>query len=368
MPPLVDLLRQHEQEIIDRWVERIRETLAPRAMDRGDLIDSLQEFLIRLAEAVELEVSGRRGEATHAARIAREHARQRFELGYDMASTIREYGILRDVLFDVAEAHGGADDPRETRALARCFFDVVAECAARYAAVRDEAIRRQSEQHVGFLAHELRNATSTAQMAVTVLHETGVVPPGHRAGAALQRSLDRLRDLIDDALVQFRLRAGSASAALRTELAGFLREIVRESTIDAESKRVAVETIVRDGVTLDIDRKLITSAVSNLVRNAIKFSHAGGSVKVEVKEHDDAIVIEVEDSCGGLPLGAVEKLFDPFVQVGTDRSGFGLGLAIARQAVEAHGGALRVHDLPGKGCVFVMDLPKVARAPASRAE
>jgi signal transduction histidine kinase len=58
-----------------------------------------------------------------------------------------------------------------------------------------------------------------------------------------------------------------------------------------------------------------------------------------------------------LPEGKVQKLFDPFVQTGLDRSGFGLGLAIAKQATQAHGGELRVHDLPEKGCVFVLDLP-----------
>jgi signal transduction histidine kinase len=53
----------------------------------------------------------------------------------------------------------------------------------------------------------------------------------------------------------------------------------------------------------------------------------------------------------------VERLFNPFVQAGADRSGFGLGLAIAKQVADAHEGAIRVHDLPGRGCVFVLDLP-----------
>ena len=61
--------------------------------------------------------------------------------------------------------------------------------------------------------------------------------------------------------------------------------------------------------------------------------------------------------CGGLPDGASTELFEPFVQRGTDRSGLGLGLAIVRQAVEAHGGTVAVENLPGRGCVFTVRLP-----------
>ena len=62
----------------------------------------------------------------------------------------------------------------------------------------------------------------------------------------------------------------------------------------------------------------------------------------------DKVVIEVEDSCGGLPQGSVERMFLPLVEVGEDKSGYGLGLAIARQAVEAHGGSLTLRITPVK--------------------
>ena len=68
-------------------------------------------------------------------------------------------------------------------------------------------------------------------------------------------------------------------------------------------------------------------------------------------------MIQVADACGGLPLGKTEELFQPLVQRDEDRTGYGLGLAIARQAVEAHKGTLTVHDVPGTGCVFSIALP-----------
>ena len=72
----------------------------------------------------------------------------------------------------------------------------------------------------------------------------------------------------------------------------------------------------------------------------------------------DRILIEVEDKCGGLPPGELEKMFLPFTQSGADRTGLGLGLSISRRSVEANEGTLNVRDIPGSGCVFTIDLPR----------
>jgi signal transduction histidine kinase len=72
----------------------------------------------------------------------------------------------------------------------------------------------------------------------------------------------------------------------------------------------------------------------------------------------DRVVIEIEDECGGLPPGKAEELFQPFMQRAADRSGLGLGLSISNRGVEANGGRLHVRDLPGKGCIFTIDLPR----------
>jgi signal transduction histidine kinase len=74
------------------------------------------------------------------------------------------------------------------------------------------------------------------------------------------------------------------------------------------------------------------------------------------------VLIEVEDECGGLPPGKAEELFLQFEQRGVDRTGLGLGLSISRRSVEADGGEIHVRDLPGVGCVFAIDLPRLAPA------
>jgi signal transduction histidine kinase len=97
--------------------------------------------------------------------------------------------------------------------------------------------------------------------------------------------------------------------------------------------------------------------VTNLLHNAFKYTRPGGHVILRVHTKDTRLLIEVEDECGGLPTGR-DDLFQPFGQRrGSDRSGLGLGLSIARKAVSAHGGEIVTRNMPGKGCVFVIDIP-----------
>lgn len=74
-------------------------------------------------------------------------------------------------------------------------------------------------------------------------------------------------------------------------------------------------------------------------------------------EVDDRLFIDVEDKCGGLATNAAETMFEPFTQLGSDRTGLGLGLAVARQNVESMGGTLTVKNLPQVGCIFTIGLP-----------
>ena len=95
----------------------------------------------------------------------------------------------------------------------------------------------------------------------------------------------------------------------------------------------------------------------NLLSNAFKNTPAGGHVGLRARAEDRRLLIEVEDECGGLPPGKGD-LFQPFGERrGSDRSGLGLGLAIARKAVRAHGGEITIRNLSGKGCVFIVDVP-----------
>ncbi|HEX5315010.1 MAG TPA: HAMP domain-containing sensor histidine kinase, partial [Candidatus Kapabacteria bacterium] len=105
------------------------------------------------------------------------------------------------------------------------------------------------------------------------------------------------------------------------------------------------------------DRQHFTSALANLTQNAVKFSHPGGKVILRGFLQGDRAKIEIEDECGGLPKEKMKALFAPFEQMDINKSGLGLGLSISRRAIQLSDGEITARNLPGKGCVFTIDLP-----------
>jgi signal transduction histidine kinase len=114
-----------------------------------------------------------------------------------------------------------------------------------------------------------------------------------------------------------------------------------------------------DGVFIEADRQVLTAVVMNLLQNAFKFTKPGTIVVLRVRATVQRVLLEIEDECGGLATAIVDDLFRPFEQRGADRSGLGLGLAFSRRAVEANDGRIYAHNLPSKGCVFTIDLPRI---------
>lgn len=348
---LAEVIERRRDDIVSRFVERAHAAGASEALDRETIIDSLREYLTELASRVACEHAGEASATVSALAIA--HAAQRFDHGYDVGAIVREYAALRELLSDVIEEEGDITF-HEVRLLFKYLLESVSDSVVKYAALRDDELRRRTAEHIAFLAHELRNPLSSATMAAGLIRERGDVEDS-RAFGALERGLRRAANLIDDALVDVRLRELTELQCSRIAMDQLLRDIASDSEIDAAAKNISL--VVEGEGAIVADRKALRSAISNLVRNAVKFSHAGGEVAVRARLGDGRIIIEVEDSCGGIQEQTLKKLFDPFVQAGADRSGFGLGLAIAKQAVQAHGGDIRIHNVDRKGCVFVLDMP-----------
>ena len=146
----------------------------------------------------------------------------------------------------------------------------------------------------------------------------------------------------------------------------FIAEVQLAAGLEARVRRCEFTVSpVEHGLAIRVDIPILYSAVSNLLQNAFKFTHPHSHVWLKAFGTVDRVLIEVEDECGGLPEGKAEAMFLPFQQYNADRSGLGLGLSISRRAVEASGGKLSVRDLPGIGCVFTIDLPRVKNAGGS---
>lgn len=353
---LADLLEARTREVARRFAERLRETIAASSLSVQDVEDSVDAFLWELAAKLREGEPGRGDHHDVGSASASKHGEQRFALGYELGAVIREYGALRETIFDLVDEMDVETTSSDLRIVARHFISGISDAATHYASRRDEEVRAQTARHVAFLTHELRTPLSGAVLALALGKERGEIVESRSLRHA-QKALARLQQLIDNTLVEIRLHDLAPLDTQVIDVGRFLRESLHELEIEAEVKGIALRLEVHGHIVIDADSKVLHAAISNLVRNGVKFSRAHGEIVVRAKDGDGRLVIEVEDACGGLPEGTVQKLFDPFVQAGVDRSGFGLGLAIVKRAANAHGGEVRVHDLPSKGCVFVLDLP-----------
>jgi signal transduction histidine kinase len=348
---LAELLAARRSAVMAYWQNDVTGSLHPEAMPHPQLVDHLPAFLDEIAEAL------RDRQSPEASRIATDHGGQRLALGFSLDGVVREYGALRSAILAVARKERVSVTESELGVLFDCIITGIAEAVSEYQRQRDAELQRHMNEHFAFIAHELRNPLGSSLSALGMLERNGQLNASERFAQVLTRGLTRMHELIDSTLRSAQLASTISLQLEPLKLSALLEDVDLATAASAEERRVSLTFHVDQDVTLSVDQRLVRSALTNLVRNAVKFSHESGKVEVRARGGSERVVIEVQDSCGGLPPGAVQQVFTPFAQLGTDRTGFGLGLAIAKQAADAHQGVIRVQDLPGKGCIFVLELP-----------
>lgn len=287
---------------------------------------------------------------------ATEHGRERFRLGFAIDDVVRDYGAVCDAITEAAIESRQEISVAEYRALNQSFDAGIAQAVSEYTKRRDFNRGATQLSHLGFVAHELRDALASAIFSAQLIRRGQVAPSG-RVAAVLERSHRRLHVIIEKMLADVRLESGHFYRQ-PISVAKLLEEVEGSCYFDAGARSVTLSVQVADELTIEGDPHLLLSAVGNIVRNAIKFTHAGGNVYVRARgSPDDHLVLEVEDECGGLVVQDPNELFKPFEQRAENRSGLGLGLSITRQAVQAHRGVIGVRNLEGRGCIFVLELP-----------
>lgn len=288
---------------------------------------------------------------------AEKQGKEYLRLGYTVSEVVHSYGVICQAITSLATTLGFTITAREFQQLNLSLDTAIAESVSAFGQLGTENVDRAEVRRLGFLAHELRNCLQSASISLEMI-ESGLVGIKSGTGNMLQNSLTKMAKLIDTALTEVRLRAEPKNYFQRTRVFELLSEVGVTAGFDARSRDITLKMHGFSNLEVDVDRQLFVSALANLVQNALKFSHPGGSVQVRARAENHRILIEVEDECGGLPEGRPEELFDAGVQRGEDRSGMGLGLAISRQAIERNNGTIHIKNLPGKGCIFTIDLPQ----------
>jgi signal transduction histidine kinase len=352
---LRDFLVQNREVIERRTAEVFFARSAPTPL-LAELDRGIPIFMEQLVATLSLE--GDETDDSALVETATAYGQRLFQLGFTVSELVHGYGSVCAVVTKLAGERGFEIPTRDFEVFNRILDVAIAESVTAHERERAAEADQKENERIGALAHELRNTLSAAAMSFAVLKK-GTVGMGGQTADVLDRSLTRMAALIDHSLADVRLRIDPTPVPERFRLADALDQIgatVRRE-IDTRNLKFVVE-LDRE-LEVETDRQFLMSALSNIVQNALKYTCLGSRVSVRGHSTDARMVIEVEDECGGLPPGKVDELFRPFVRGAHLSPGVGLGLSIAMRAMRAIDGEIRVRDLPGKGCIFSVELPAV---------
>ena len=363
---LHEFLTLHREEIVERSRAKVAIRMAPRPTE-AELKHGVPLFLDQLADTLRCEEeTPERTTSADMARTAALHGGELRSAGFTVAQVVHGYGDVCQAVTTLAMELESPISADEFKTLNRCLDEAIAQAVTEFSRQRDLTMSDRGTERLGFFAHELRNLLSNALLAFDVL-KGGTVGVGGSTGKVLGRNLLGLRDLIDRSLAEVRLEAGLHHRE-HVPVAALVEEVMLAAAIEANARGLRFTvTPVKAGVAINVDRQLIAAAIANLLQNAFKFSRPNGHVvlRTDTTRAKGRVLIEVEDECGGLPAGQAKDLFRPFEQRSANRSGMGLGLSIALESVQANGGEIRARNLPGRGCIFTIDVPRLARASAA---
>jgi two-component system, OmpR family, sensor kinase len=216
-------------------------------------------------------------------------------------------------------------------------------------------------------SHELKTPLMVLRAGV----ERALVHPG--IPSEILQSLDetlaqinQMTEMVENLLTLARADEGRAPLAVEEcDLRELVADVAETAGILGEEAGVtAVHTMPETPVRLAVDRHRIREMLLNIVTNAIKYTPRGGSLALALEEHDDAVTFTVRDTGIGIAAGDLPHIFERFWRADParsrtgDRPGVGLGLAIAKWIVEAHGGSIMVQSRPARGTMFLIRLPK----------
>jgi len=353
---LLAFITTHRDQIIARTREKVASRLTPQPTEI-EMAHGVPLFLDQLSARLrqDFEPAGESQIGTSAT----VHGGELLRAGLTVGQVVRDYGNICQAITELAVEQGPQMTNEDFRTLNLCLDIAIAEAVSEYTRQREEVIVGQGMEHLGFLAHELRNLLNTATLAFDAVR-SGSVGIGGSTGALVTKSLVGMSDLVTRSLAEVRIAAGPPLRQ-KIEIASLLEEIEIAATLHGKSRevRLSIEP-ASAGLMVEGDSQILASVVTNLVQNALKFTRSHGAITVRTRTTPDRVFIDVADECGGLPTGTAEKLFLPFEQRGENRTGLGLGLAISKKGALALGGDVTVRNIPGTGCVFTVDLRRAS--------
>lgn len=376
MPSMSEFIHDHIEPILIEW-EKFAGTLLPAAKGLGPeaLRDSAREILVTIceemstrqsdAEQAEKSRGNRPGHAPDVTNSAKEHAKDRLDAGFSLDQLVAEYRALRASVIRLWTVHVMVAREAELDQLIR-FNEALdqsqSEAISWYSRCLDDA----HDIFAGVLAHDLRNPLGAMlTSAEALLQSNDPQTENARAAAHIRRSGKRIAEMIRDLLdfTRTRLGDGLPMSPKPADLAQICRSTIEELEAFHPTCRLRFEP--SGDLSGHWDAARLEQALSNLIGNAIRHGQRGAPITISAQGMADTVHVSVHNVGPAIPADRRRALFHPHVRaaihehVGDSKSGeLGLGLYIAQQVAEAHGGSIDVTSSEVSGTTFTLRLPR----------
>ncbi len=361
---LAALIRQERDALLAEWRREVRQLPVAQHLDAPTLNDHLPELLEELA----CELEGSSDETMIEAGLEEcpvIHGLERLRIGFDVEEVVAEYNALRSVIQNLAERNGLSLHGKTNHIVNRVIDGAIGLAVKTYTTQKALEVQQRREEHLSFVAHDLRTPLSAIAIAAKLL-DTNLPHEAKDARAAtlletLHRNINRLNALVVKVVQEeANLKADADGKLERREVN--LRTLVEGLINDLLPLAEASNTILTNDMPRELivfaNANLLTLVFQNLISNAINYT-PNGEVTIGAREIKEARSVEcwVSDNGAGIPAERLGKVFEKLETDPDRKEGMGLGLAIVKQIVEAHSGQVTVDSKLGQGSMFRFTLP-----------
>jgi signal transduction histidine kinase len=296
-------------------------------------------------------------------------------VGYDLRQLIAEYRALRASVLKLWQEHQSKRNDPVLNEITR-FNEAVDQALAESIASYSDEVASSRDTFLAILGHDLRSPLSAVSMSAQYLASSGrVASDGLPTLVRIKRSVLTMSLMIRDLLEFTRTRLGKPIPITRIAYdVGQVCEVAHDEVQAAHPD--CVFDLEMDGdLRAEVDPARLGQVLSNLLNNAIQYGTTGSPITLSAHGRPDTVEIDVRNEGPAIPADALQVIFDPLVQLGTEVGGraspplstsLGLGLFIAREIVVGHGGTLEVESSGTDGTVFRIRLPRKFAERASK--
>jgi signal transduction histidine kinase len=360
--PASERLQHNADRIMRLWEKRARDEISA-SMHHNSLIlqNSLPQYLdflvTELSTTIERTSARIDADKVESDRIGKQHGRERAGYAdYSMTQLILEYHILRQVVFQVLEEEAPLA-PRERDIIISSIEQAVNDAATKFS----ETLSEIQELFMVTLTHDLKNPLNVMRMGTQLVLRRFERGDTHfDVTARMLGAIDRLDTMIQNLLDASRLRAGQSLNLTfeNCDLEQLIQEVVEDLNFAYEERFVLVSD---SAVETRCSRKDLRRVIENIATNAVKYGAPDAPITLTLQHTATTIRITIHNEGQPIPPEAQSILFQQFRRTKTagEQKGWGLGLFLAKNLIEAHHGTIEVESGEGKGTSFIITLPIV---------